>query len=291
MLQDIYGAKSGDQIQVGNLHEYLKDVYLEALVNNKWIMPIDQETVEIMRVTNVRITDIVTHLECGYDPDYGEIRVSIPYHINLHSLRCTLNKKMKGHKVKFEENLLIFTARPKNFSTKNLFDDFCEGDTRTVRGDHDTNLLSLRSHIYRAAKDHKVTVNCTIHNSSLIIRHKGQLVDKDSQAGLRQKLNQWLSEISYDKPMVIPDEYLTDFTVTDYRGVIHASKYNCKISKGTVTKLSVALNASRGSVRLWVHETLVSTFPRATVKRLTIKDKKLIDLLLMPYNLKFKDVK
>lgn len=297
-ISDIYEALPGDKIVLDKNVTVIADVYAEAISNNKWVS-INEHlinptwVVEILNPISLRNVDITNQIVgsdfYGLDDD-SKMVLQFPDHINVNSLQSRIYAKCKGYTVKFFENNLILTKRIATFNTGIIMDDFNKGYIKTISKNQCVNLKSTITSLYKIASDHGITVSIKNVPHSLIITHNG---DTSSESGLpfAAQFRLWLKKLPYDMTVEIPSRFTSVKTMAYINTVVSQSKYTCKLGGGKITKRSGAIIKRGGKLRVMVNEVLVKTINKPSLTNLGYMDKKLINLVLAPYNKTYEDVR
>lgn len=298
-LADIYSANVGDKLTLDKNTTVINDIYIEAMVNNKWVLALDHllnntYIVEVLKESEVKNKNIVDHIvNSGFHgiEDDGRLLLKIPNHINHNSLRTKLYSLVKGYSVDFFEDTIIVKIKTDSFNKNIISEDFHTGDTKTINKCDCKNITSTISHLYKLAANAGIIISIKNNPRSIVITHKG-ITDTDTVTeSFTAQANNWLNKLPYDTAVDIPTRF-TDLKTSAYiNTVLHKSKFATKVYNGRVTKLKGAIKKAGGKLNIIVNENVIKTINRSSLTSITKRDRMVIDLVLKPYKLTYKDIR
>ena len=296
-LSDIYSAKLHSMLIIDHWMFTEKDIYIEALANNKWvnveINPVsDNFVVTFIHPDTIRNVDIYRHIIKsnfhGVEED-GKMLIKVSRPLNIVSLRSGFFKKCSSHSIEIFEDIIVVKAKRMIFDYVEFFKDFEEGDTKLVKVSDITNTRSAMSRLYKLASDYKITIKIKKRTRSLTVNHLGPIVV--DQLSFKEDLNQWLDTLPFELTIAIPERFTDRKTLAYINTVIHKSKYNLRTRNGEITKKRATLRKRMGKIEIVVGTSIIGTINKASLTYLTVRDEKLIDVLLKPHNLTYGDVR
>lgn len=298
-LSDIYTAAIGDKIVLNKSLTTMADVYAEAIENNKWVTVIphmvnNTYVVEIIDPTTIKNKDITDHIivsEYHGMEENGKISLLMPNHINLNSLKSRMYTRCQDCDIKIFEQYIILTKKVKPFSTLLIINDFNTGDIKTIDKSKCKNVKSTISALYKAAGDNQIAISINNKTRSIVITHLGDIDYTGQVESFTAKLHHWLNELPYDMSVEIPERF-TDVKTSAYiNTVLNKSKFTCKVHRGVITKLSAALKKKNGVIQVIVNERVIKEINKGSLTNIDSRDRKLINLSLKPYKLKYEDIR
>jgi len=263
------------------------EIFNEALKAGQWL----REDGQVINGENVTTSEILTHIENAQDGDTTLIKFPIPSHINKVSLRSRMYSRFKGFKVSYKDNMVTFCKRESAYDLAHVVIGMRKGDTKTISRVECRNAGSVRTILYREANKIDMNVTINITRTDVIITCNGPKSAPDKKGEERASLIKWVASLTYDERTRVPLKYINAFPTTSYKTVIHESRYNCHITKNNeVTKLRVSLLRRSGVLVLMVKEIQIGVIDKPAKKNLTANDRRLINLMLVPHKLNFKDI-
>lgn len=296
-LSDIYLAKLNDTLVIHHQVFTEKDIYTEALANNKWvnveINPVsDNFVVTFLNPDTIRNVDIYRHIIksnfYGVEED-GKMLIKISRPLNVVSLRSGFFKKCSSHSIDLFENTIIVKAKKLTFDYAEFFKDFNKGDSKLVKVSDITNTRSTMTRLYKLANDYKMVINIRKQTRSLTVTYVDDVVV--DQLSFTDDLNQWLDTLPLDLTTVIPERFTDRKTLAYINTVIHKSKHNLRTRNGEITKKSAILRKRLGCIEIVVGNRVIRTINKPSLTHLNSRDEKLINIVLKPYNLTYGDVR
>jgi hypothetical protein len=298
-MSDIYSANVGDKIVLDKNVTIIDDIYAEALVCNKWVSVLDHPihctyVIEILDPTTIKNKIVTTQVIGGKFlglEEEGRASILLPGHINSQSLLSKFRTMTDGYTFTCFEDYLIVTLRSDSFSRKFLLTEFNEGDIKTVNKRECANVKSTISLLYRIASELGITVRVRNKNATVEVTHMGVIDTTVTQTTFTSQLNEWLNTMPYDLTVSIPTKFIEAKSLAYINTVVNKSKFNCKCRAGRITKMSSCLKKTNGTVLVCVKENVVKVINKPSLTHLNSKDRKLINLSLLPYKLTYEDVR
>lgn len=299
-IADIYGANVGDKIVLDKDSTVVTDIYSEAVANGKWVdietHPVnDTFVVSIMDPTKVKVGDIIDHVT-NLEEEEGRRAILIPDHIKHSSLKSGCYSKMKGFSFYVGHGYLVVTQKSKMSVNIVLDSDFTEGDVKTVNKSELKNPSSTITRLYSVAKERGFKVHVKNNVTNLVITHKGCIDDDGETVNPRQQsfsaqLRAWLKSLPYDLAVELPEELSSQKPSNYINTVLNKSEYDCKMLHGKVTKRSATLRKRNGKIELVVKGDVIKVIDKPSLTHISSHDRKLINLLLVPHNKTYEDVR
>ena len=300
-LCDVYDSQPGDVLL---LDEPADMIYAELLGNLKLGVitpkPNGQNIVNI--VSTINASDFAKLLVGANFCDQDRMVLEIPENINQSTLRTVVYNLMKAncvfYKISVSMGYIIATKKAptatsnKKVATamlKRLTSGLTTSEKTNVESFH--NLGSFMQAVRREAD--KMMVKVQIKRIGSVVEVTlGQEKYNDEDVGVySKKFNSWLDSIPFDIPIDIPGLLIDDVSIGYIRVLLHNSKYDTKLSRGTVTKMKACLRKSGDSVFLRANGKTIHQFTGVASKNSLNADQiKLVDMLLLPYGIKHKDL-
>jgi hypothetical protein len=298
-MSDIYSANVGDKIVLDKNVTVIDDIYAEALACNKWVSVLDHlinctyvvEVIDPATIKNkIVTTQVIGSKFLGLEEE-GKASILLPGHINKKSLLSKFRTITEGYTFTFFEDYLIVTLRSDSFSRQFLLAEFNEGDIKTVNKRECANVKSTISLLYRIASEAGITIKIRNKNSTIEVSHMGVIDTTTPQTTFTAQLNDWLNTMPYDLTVSIPAKFIEAKSLAYINTVVNKSKFNCKCRAGRITKMSSCLKKTNGTVLVCVKENVVKVINKPSLTHLDSKDRKLINLSLLPYKLTYQDIR
>lgn len=296
-LSDIYDAQLGDTLVFDNSVDSF-EIYRELLTNEKkGVLNSTPDNTQVLTfVDELSMTDFAKIL-CGSNFNNEDtLSIKIPDGMKPESLKSVVYKHMREAELKYKltTGLGVITANRRQtafVSMQRLFNNLKVGDDpRKLPLTKVRSISSTISRIYRTAVELGVVVKVSSDSTNILITKVSDSRDNDS-GNYFAELKNWIAGLDYDKQTKIPSHLLEgDVSVAYIKTVISKSGFNCKYSKGWVTKVSVALRRKAGKIDLCAGGRVLRTFNTVRVCHLTSKDRALINLLIKPYGKTFEDL-
>ena len=297
-LSDLYGAEP-DEILLFSQDTILRDLYGEALSNNIYIdvseHPLGHYVVRVEeKTTPTALADMIVKSEFVSEDVFT---LEVPDYINLETLRVMIYKRMKPTRLNYSVGLKgnLFFAKKRELINKigsidldKLFVSLTLGSSKKLDIKNISNLESTLTRVYSKAKETGVTIKINVTEENIIITKVSNSRNKSDSYFSR--FYEWLKSIELDVKCKIPDDLLTNTTTAYIKTVISKSGFDCKYSKGWVTKVSVALRRKAGKIDLCAGGRVLRTFDTVRVCHLTRRERALINLLIKPYGKSFEDL-
>lgn len=296
-LSDIYDAQLGDTLVFDNSVDSF-EIYRELLTNEKkGVLNSTPDNTQVLTfVDELSMTDFAKIL-CGSNFNNEDtLSIKIPDGMKPESLKSVVYKHMREAELKYKltTGLGVITANRRQtafVSMQRLFNNLKVGDDpRKLPLTKVRSISSTISRIYRTAVELGVVVKVSSDSTNILITKVSDSRDNDS-GNFFAELKNWIAGLDYDKQTKIPSHLLEgDVSVAYIKTVISKSGFDCKYSKGWVTKVSVALRRKAGKIDLCAGGRVLKTFDTARVCHLTSKDRALINLLIKPYGKTFEEL-
>ena len=302
-ISDIYDANVGD---VMVMSEPADMIYTELLANLKMGVvqpkPNGQNVVRI--VNTLTASELAKLLVYARFCDNERFVIAIPNEINKQTLKVVLYKLMKEQSVfyKISVSMGYLTAIRKGPTLKNNRRYAVSSLTRLLNSETLCdrvpasmldNVSSFMQAVRREAERMGILIKMSFTGGTVEIR----LVDSrdvytpKTIGSFTAQFNKWLDSIPFSVPVEIPD-FFTDKADKPYiKNILHNSDYDVSYRRGTVTKMKACLRKSGDSVFLRVNGKTIHQFTGVASKNsLTADQIKLVDMLLLPYGIKHKDL-
>ena len=291
-LFEVYDAKVGDILVLDEPEEV---IYAELLGNLKMGVvhpnPTGQNILTI--VDTISASDFARLLVGANFCDQDQMVVAIPKNINESTLKTVIYKLMREkatfYKITVDMGYVIAKKKqPKASSNRKiavgmlhrLKSEKSRIETRVV--DDFSNLGSFAQAVRREASKLMLRVSIQITGNSVDVR----LAEKEyvrKVSVFSKEFNGWLDSVSFNCWEPIPKTLMKDGNTPYIKVLLSKSKYDVSYRKGTIFKKLATLVKLPDRLVLKVKGEPVREFIGVT--ELTDEQKKLVDVLLMPYGM------
>ena len=291
-LFEIYDAKVGDVLV---LDEPVELIYADLLGNQKIGVvhpnPTGQNILTI--VDTISASDFARLLVGANFCDQDQMVIAIPKNINESTLKTVIYKLMREkatfYKITVDMGYVIAKKKqPKASSNRKiavgmlhrLKSEKSRIETRVV--DDFSNLGSFAQAVRREASKLMLRVSIQITGNSVEVR----LAEKEyvrKVSVFSKEFNGWLDGVSFNCWEPIPKTLMKDGNTPYIKVLLSKSKYDVSYRKGTIFKKLATLVKLPDRLVLKVKGEPVREFIGVT--ELTDEQKKLVDVLLMPYGM------
>ena len=291
-LFEIYDAKVGDVLV---LDEPVELIYADLLGNQKIGVvhpnPTGQNILTI--VDTISASDFGRLLVGANFCDQDQIVIAIPKNINELTLKTVIYKLMRENTVfyKITVDMGYVIAKKKQPKASNnrkiavsmltrLKSGMSAIETRTI--DDFSNLGSFTQAVRREASKRMLRVSIQIIGNSVEVSLAEKSYEKKVTM-FSKEFNSWLDSVRFNCWEPIPLALMEEANVPYVRVLLSKSKYDVSYRKGTIFKKLATLVKLPDRLILRVKGEPVREFIGVT--ELTDEQKKLVDVLLMPYGI------
>ena len=291
-LFEIYDAKVGDVLV---LDEPVELIYADLLGNQKIGVvhpnPTGQNILTI--VDTISASDFGRLLVGANFCDQDQIVIAIPKNINELTLKTVIYKLMRENTVfyKITVDMGYVIAKKKQPKASNnrkiavsmltrLKSGMSAIETRTI--DDFSNLGSFTQAVRREASKRMLRVSIQIIGNSVEVSLAEKSYEKKVTM-FSKEFNSWLDSVRFNCWEPIPLALMEEANVPYVRVLLSKSKYDVSYRKGTIFKKLATLVKLPDRLILRVKGEPVREFIGVT--ELTDEQKKLVDVLLMPYGM------
>ena len=291
-LFEIYDAKVGDVLV---LDEPVELIYADLLGNQKIGVvhpnPTGQNILTI--VDTISASDFGRLLVGANFCDQDQIVIAIPKNINELTLKTVIYKLMRENTVfyKITVDMGYVIAKKKQPKASNnrkiavsmltrLKSGMSAIETRTI--DDFSNLGSFTQAVRREASKRMLRVSIQIIGNSVEVSLAEKSYEKKVTM-FSKEFNSWLDSVRFNCWEPIPLALMEEANVPYVRVLLSKSKYDVSYRKGTIFKKLATLVKLPDRLVLRVKGEPVREFIGVT--ELTDEQKKLVDVLLMPYGM------
>lgn len=291
-LFEIYDAKVGDVLV---LDEPAEMIYADLLGNQKIGVvhpnPTGQNILTI--VDTISASDFGRLLVGANFCDQDQIVIAIPKNINELTLKTVIYKLMRENTVfyKITVDMGYVIAKKKQPKASNnrkiavsmltrLKSGMSAIETRTI--DDFSNLGSFTQAVRREASKRMLRVSIQIIGNSVEVSLAEKSYEKKVTM-FSKEFNSWLDSVRFNCWEPIPLALMEEANVPYVRVLLSKSKYDVSYRKGTIFKKLATLVKLPDRLILRVKGEPVREFIGVT--ELTDEQKKLVDVLLMPYGM------
>ena len=291
-LFEIYDAKVGDVLV---LDEPAELIYADLLGNQKIGVvhpnPTGQNILTI--VDTISASDFARLLVGANFCDQDQMVIAIPKNINELTLKTVIYKLMRENTVfyKITVDMGYVIAKKKQPKASNnrkiavsmltrLKSGMSAIETRTI--DDFSNLGSFTQAVRREASKRMLRVSIQIIGNSVEVSLAEKSYEKKVTM-FSKEFNSWLDGVRFNCWEPIPLALMEEANVPYVRVLLSKSKYDVSYRKGTIFKKLATLVKLPDRLILRVKGEPVREFIGVT--ELTDEQKKLVDVLLMPYGM------
>ena len=291
-LFEIYDAKVGDVLV---LDEPVELIYADLLGNQKIGVvhpnPTGQNILTI--VDTISASDFGRLLVGANFCDQDQMVIAIPKNINELTLKTVIYKLMRENTVfyKITVDMGYVIAKKKQPKASNnrkiavsmltrLKSGMSAIETRTI--DDFSNLGSFTQAVRREASKRMLRVSIQIIGNSVEVSLAEKSYEKKVTM-FSKEFNSWLDSVRFNCWEPIPLALMEEANVPYVRVLLSKSKYDVSYRKGTIFKKLATLVKLPDRLVLRVKGEPVREFIGVT--ELTDEQKKLVDVLLMPYGM------
>ena len=291
-LFEIYDAKVGDVLV---LDEPAEVIYADLLGNQKIGVvhpnPTGQNILTI--VDTISASDFARLLVGANFCDQDQIVIAIPKNINELTLKTVIYKLMRENTVfyKITVDMGYVIAKKKQPKASNnrkiavsmltrLKSGMSAIETRTI--DDFSNLGSFTQAVRREASKRMLRVSIQIIGNSVEVSLAEKSYEKKVTM-FSKEFNSWLDNVRFNCWEPVPLALMEEANVPYVRVLLSKSKYDVSYRKGTIFKKLATLVKLPDRLILRVKGEPVREFIGVT--DLTDEQKKLVDVLLMPYGM------
>lgn len=291
-LFEIYDAKVGDVLV---LDEPAEVIYADLLGNQKIGVvhpnPTGQNILTI--VDNISASDFARLLVGANFCDQDQMVIAIPKNINELTLKTVIYKLMRENTVfyKITVDMGYVIAKKKQPKASNnrkiaasmltrLTTGMSAIETRTI--DDFLNLGSFTQAVRREASKRMLRVSIQIIGNSVEVSLAEKSYEKKVTM-FSKEFNRWLDGVPFNRWEPVPLSLMEEANVPYIRVLLSKSKYDVSYRKGTIFKKLATLVKLPDRLILRVKGEPVREFIGVT--ELTDAQKKLVDVLLMPYGM------
>ena len=291
-LFEIYDAKVGDVLV---LDEPAEMIYADLLGNQKIGVvhpnPTGQNILTI--VDTISASDFGRLLVGANFCDQEQIVIAIPKNINELTLKTVIYKLMRENTVfyKITVDMGYVIAKKKQPKASNnrkiavsmltrLKSGMSAIETRTI--DDFSNLGSFTQAVRREASKRMLRVSIQIIGNSVEVSLAEKSYEKKVTM-FSKEFNSWLDSVPFNRWEPVPLALMEEANVPYVRVLLSKSKYDVSYRKGTIFKKLATLVKLPDRLILRVKGEPVREFIGVT--ELTDEQKKLVDVLLMPYGM------
>ena len=291
-LFEIYDAKVGDVLV---LDEPAELIYADLLGNQKIGVvhpnPTGQNILTI--VDTISASDFARLLVGANFCDQDQMVIAIPKNINELTLKTVIYKLMRENTVfyKITVDMGYVIAKKKQPKASNnrkiavsmltrLKSGMSAIETRTI--DDFLNLGSFTQAVRREASKRMLRVSIQIIGNSVEVSLAEKSYEKKVTM-FSKEFNSWLDSVRFNCWEHIPLALMEEANVPYVRVLLSKSKYDVSYRKGTIFKKLATLVKLPDRLVLRVKGEPVREFIGVT--ELTDEQKKLVDVLLMPYGM------
>lgn len=291
-LFEIYDAKVGDVLV---LDEPAELIYADLLGNQKIGVihpnPAGQNILTI--VDTISASDFGRLLVGANFCDQDQMVVAIPKNINELTLKTVIYKLMREKAVfyKITVDMGYVIAKKKQPKASNnrkiaasmltrLTTGMSAIETRTI--DDFLNLGSFTQAVRREASKRMLRVSIQIIGNSVEVSLAEKSYEKKVTM-FSKEFNRWLDGVPFNRWEPVPLSLMEEANVPYVRVLLSKSKYDVSYRKGTIFKKLATLVKLPDRLILRVKGEPVREF--IGVNELTDEQKKLVDVLLMPYGM------
>lgn len=291
-LFEIYDAKVGDVLV---LDEPAEVIYADLLGNQKIGVvhpnPTGQNILTI--VDTISASDFARLLVGANFCDQDQMVIAIPKNINELTLKTVIYKLMRENTVfyKITVDMGYVIAKKKQPKASNnrkiaasmltrLTTGMSAIETRTI--DDFLNLGSFTQAVRREASKRMLRVSIQIIGNSVEVSLAEKSYEKKVTM-FSKEFNRWLDGVPFNRWEPVPLSLMEEANVPYIRVLLSKSKYDVSYSKGTIFKKLATLVKLPDRLILRVKGEPVREFIGVT--ELTDEQKKLVDVLLMPYGM------
>lgn len=291
-LFEIYDAKVGDVLV---LDEPVELIYADLLGNQKIGVvhpnPTGQNILTI--VDTISASDFGRLLVGANFCDQDQMVIAIPKNINELTLKTVIYKLMRENTVfyKITVDMGYVIAKKKQPKASNnrkiavsmltrLKSGMSAIETRTI--DDFSNLGSFTQAVRREASKRMLRVSIQIIGNSVEVSLAEKSYEKKVTM-FSKEFNSWLDSVRFNCWEPIPLALMEEANVPYVRVLLSKSKYDVSYRKGTIFKKLATLVKLPDRLILRVKGEPVREFIGVT--ELTDEQKKLVDVLLMPYGM------
>lgn len=291
-LFEIYDAKVGDVLV---LDEPAEVIYADLLGNQKIGVvhpnPTGQNILTI--VDTISASDFARLLVGANFCDQDQMVIAIPKNINELTLKTVIYKLMRENTVfyKITVDMGYVIAKKKQPKASNnrkiaasmltrLATGMSAIETRTI--DDFLNLGSFTQAVRREASKRMLRVSIQIIGNSVEVSLAEKSYEKKVTM-FSKEFNRWLDGVPFNRWEPVPLSLMEEANVPYVRVLLSKSKYDVSYRKGTIFKKLATLVKLPDRLILRVKGEPVREFIGVT--ELTDEQKKLVDVLLMPYGM------
>ena len=291
-LFEIYDAKAGDVLV---LDEPAEVIYADLLGNQKIGVvhpnPTGQNILTI--VDTISASDFARLLVGANFCDQDQMVIAIPKNINELTLKTVIYKLMRENTVfyKITVDMGYVIAKKKQPKASNnrkiaasmltrLTTGMSAIETRTI--DDFLNLGSFTQAVRREASKRMLRVSIQIIGNSVEVSLAEKSYEKKVTM-FSKEFNRWLDGVPFNRWEPVPVSLMEEANVPYIRVLLSKSKYDVSYRKGTIFKKLAMLVKLPDRLVLKVKGEPVREFIGVT--ELTDEQKKLVDVLLMPYGM------
>ena len=291
-LFEIYDAKVGDVLV---LDEPAEVIYADLLGNQKIGVvhpnPTGQNILTI--VDTISASDFGRLLVGANFCDQDQMVIAIPKNINELTLKTVIYKLMRENTVfyKITVDMGYVIAKKKQPKASNnrkiaasmltrLTTGMSAIETRTI--DDFLNLGSFTQAVRREASKRMLRVSIQIIGNSVEVSLAEKSYEKKVTM-FSKEFNRWLDGVPFNRWEPVPLSLMEEANVPYIRVLLSKSKYDVSYRKGTIFKKLATLVKLPDRLILRVKGEPVREFIGVT--ELTDEQKKLVDVLLMPYGM------
>ena len=291
-LFEIYDAKAGDVLV---LDEPAEVIYADLLGNQKIGVvhpnPTGQNILTI--VDTISASDFARLLVGANFCDQDQMVIAIPKNINELTLKTVIYKLMRENTVfyKITVDMGYVIAKKKQPKASNnrkiaasmltrLTTGMSAIETRTI--DDFLNLGSFTQAVRREASKRMLRVSIQIIGNSVEVSLAEKSYEKKVTM-FSKEFNRWLDGVPFNRWEPVPLSLMEEANVPYVRVLLSKSKYDVSYRKGTIFKKLATLVKLPDRLVLKVKGEPVREFIGVT--ELTDEQKKLVDVLLMPYGM------
>jgi len=291
-LFEIYDAKVGDILV---LDEPAEVIYADLLGNQKIGVvhpnPTGQNILTI--VDTISASDFARLLVGANFCDQDQMVIAIPKNINELTLKTVIYKLMRENTVfyKITVDMGYVIAKKKQPKASNnrkiaasmltrLTTGMSAIETRTI--DDFLNLGSFTQAVRREASKRMLRVSIQIIGNSVEVSLAEKSYEKKVTM-FSKEFNRWLDGVPFNRWEPVPLSLMEEANVPYIRVLLSKSKYDVSYRKGTIFKKLATLVKLPDRLVLRVKGEPVREFIGVT--ELTDEQKKLVDVLLMPYGM------
>jgi hypothetical protein len=291
-LFEIYDANVGDVLV---LDEPAEVIYADLLGNQKIGVvhpnPTGQNILTI--VDTISASDFARLLVGANFCDQDQMVIAIPKNINELTLKTVIYKLMRENTVfyKITVDMGYVIAKKKQPKASNnrkiaasmltrLTTGMSAIETRTI--DDFLNLGSFTQAVRREASKRMLRVSIQIIGNSVEVSLAEKSYEKKVTM-FSKEFNRWLDGVPFNRWEPVPLSLMEEANVPYIRVLLSKSKYDVSYRKGTIFKKLATLVKLPDRLILRVKGEPVREFIGVT--ELTDEQKKLVDVLLMPYGM------